>query len=171
MKNIEEKLNNLKKFDEVDRSSFPYWFNHWKAYNLVAKKLHVWKFKYLFHDWYKPWLRLFMPYEKVKWLHRNHSKHHIEWLEHKFKKCENCLYTSGYKYIDSLDYEGALIDWECSRFTKNAALMNAYDKYHEIFQRENFKNHFPELYHQGCFTILESNFFKTIEKLGLNSED
>ena len=169
MKNIDEKLNNLKKFDKSERSSFPYWFWHWLAYNLMAKKLGVWKFKYIFHDWYKPWLRLFMPYEKVQVFHRKHANHHIEWLENKFKKCQNCLYTSGYSYIDKYDYEGTLIDWECSRFTKTAKTLDAYGEYKNLFQREKFKVKYPELYHQGCFMILQSKFLSTLEKLGLYS--
>ena len=29
----------LKKFDETKKGTFPYWFNHWKAYNLYALEL------------------------------------------------------------------------------------------------------------------------------------
>ena len=58
-----EKLNNLKKFDKKDRSSFSYWFNHWKAFQLVALSCNAWKFKYLFHDIEKPFIRLFCKYE------------------------------------------------------------------------------------------------------------
>lgn len=166
--NIDDKLNNLKKFDETERSTFSYWFNHWKAYNLVAKKLKVWKIKYIFHDWYKPWLKLFMPYEKLQKFHRVHSKHHIEWLENKFKHCSACLYkTHGYEYINSFDYEGALIDWECSRYTKNVAQLTGYEKFEEVFQMENFKNNFSELYRQGAFMYIQSKMLDTVEKLGL----
>lgn len=160
----------MKKFDKSKRSNFDYWFWHWLSYNLIAKKLDVWKFKYLFHDWYKPWLRLFMSYEKLQKIHRKHANHHIEWLEYKFKKCRNNLYKTGYRYIDKYDYEGTIIDWECSRYTKNDKTLDAYGKYKDLFQRETFKVKYPELYHHGCFIILQSKFFSVLEKLGLSDE-
>ena len=86
-------------FSKEDRSSFPYWFAHWCAFNMVALVCKRWKFKYLFHDFEKPWLRLFMPYEKVQKFHRLHSRHHLEYLGEK-------------------DWEAMVIDWECSRYTK-----------------------------------------------------
>ena len=52
-------------FDKEDRSTFPYWFAHWCAFQMTALNLGIWKFKYLFHDWEKPWLRLFLPYKKM----------------------------------------------------------------------------------------------------------
>ena len=69
----------FKQFNKNERSSFAYWYYHWKAFNLVALSLHAWKFKYLFHDIEKPWLRLFWPYEKVQKYHRYHNNHHIEY--------------------------------------------------------------------------------------------
>lgn len=92
----------FKKFTKEQRSSFSYWFNHWKAFNLVAKELHCWKLKYLFHDFEKPWLKLFMDYPKVQKWHRTHNAHHLEYNKEK-------------------DYEAMVIDWECSRYTKYAA--------------------------------------------------
>lgn len=55
---LQEKLNKLRRFGKDERSSFPYWFAHWKAFNMVALQLGHWKFKYLFHDIEKPWLML-----------------------------------------------------------------------------------------------------------------
>ena len=40
----------FKKFDKGQRSSFKYWFNHYKAYNLTAIALGVVKPKYVLHD-------------------------------------------------------------------------------------------------------------------------
>lgn len=97
---IDEKK--FKKFTKEQRSSFSYWFNHWRAFNAVAKELHRWKFKYLFHDIEKPWLKLFMEYPKVQKWHRTHNSHHLE-------------------YKGEKDYEAMVIDWECSRYTKYAA--------------------------------------------------
>ena len=40
---------------------------HWFAFQMTAVMLNRWKFKYLFHDWYKPWLKMFgMEYKKSK---------------------------------------------------------------------------------------------------------
>ena len=40
--------NKFRKFEKSERSSFAYWFNHWRAFNAVARDLGAWKFKYLF---------------------------------------------------------------------------------------------------------------------------
>ena len=66
-------------FGKEDRSTFKYWFAHWCAFNMTALNLKCWKFKYLFHDWYKPWLKLFMSYKKLQKFHRYHSNHHLEY--------------------------------------------------------------------------------------------
>lgn len=92
----------FKKFDKSQRSSFGYWFWHWLAYNLTAIHLKHWKFKYFFHDIEKPWLKLFLKdYAKVQNIHRKNNKHHL-----------------AYKNKDKIDWEGLVIDWECSRLTK-----------------------------------------------------
>lgn len=103
--NYLNKLRKLKKFDKSSRSSFPYWWNHWKAYNLTALMLNDWKFKYLFHDIEKPWLKLFISYEKLQRFHRRNNRHHIE-------------YKGGYNKID---WMALYIDWFCGRYTKYAA--------------------------------------------------
>lgn len=95
-------------FTKEERSTFPYWFAHWCAFNMTALNLKAWKFKYLFHDIEKPWLKLFWPYEKVQKWHRTHNRHHIE-------------------YEGNYDLEAMMIDWECSRYTKTAEPLNARD--------------------------------------------
>lgn len=88
-------------FSKEERSTFRYWFAHWAAFQMTALNLHKWKFKYLFHDFEKPWLKLlFNNYNKVQQIHRKYNSHH---LQYKGKK---------------KDYEAMVIDWECSRFTK-----------------------------------------------------
>lgn len=94
----------MKGFDDSQKSTFKYWFAHWCAYQMVALSLHVWKPKHLLHDMEKPWLRLFMPYPKVKKWHREHNRHHLQYgIIHGF---------------DKIDWEALVIDWECSHFTK-----------------------------------------------------
>ena len=105
-------------FTKEDRSSFPYWFAHWCSFQMVALNCHQWKFKYLFHDWYKPWLRLFMSYDKVQMFHNKHSNHHLLYV-----------FINGMKKVD---WEAMIIDWECSRFTKHAAQLNAKDEAERI---------------------------------------
>ena len=96
-------------FTKEERSTFPYWFAHWCAFNMTALNCHAWKPKYLLHDIEKPWLKLFWPYKKVQKWHRSHNNHHLEWLENPNHK------------PDQFDWEGMMIDWECSRFTKTAS--------------------------------------------------
>lgn len=95
-------------FTKEERSSFKYWFAHWCAFQMTALNLKCWKFKYLFHDIEKPWLKLFLPYDKVQYIHRTLNNHHLQ-----------------YKYPNRIDWEAMVIDWECSRFTKEAAPLTA----------------------------------------------
>lgn len=129
--------NRFKKIDKSERSSFPYWFNHWKAFNAVAIELGVWKSKYLFHDIEKPFLKLFLKdYNKVQKWHRTHNRHH---LEYKGKK----------------DYEAMVIDWECSRHAKKQCLRNA-------IQEAGYKHGIGEMLLDEY-----SKFIKIARKLGL----
>lgn len=104
----------MKLFTKQERSTFSYWFAHWCAFQMTALILHRWKLKYLFHDFEKPWLKLFLPYKTIQKWHRTHNKHHIEYGE-----------KHGY---DKVDWEAMLIDWECSHYTKENCPRNAYDE-------------------------------------------
>lgn len=100
-------------FEPKDKSTLPYWFAHWCAFNLTALKLGVWKIKYLFHDLEKPFLLAFLgDYEKVRQFHRKHNRHH--WT---------------YKDKTKIDWEGMVIDWECSRLTKKDSPLTAKQLY------------------------------------------
>lgn len=169
---IEKKLNSLKKFDKNERSSFSYWFWHWYAYNLVALKQHAWKLKYIFHDWYKPWLKLFLPYKKVQSFHRSHSNHHPEWLERKVKKAREKAKVDVMFWIEDTvdafkkyDYKGTIIDWECSRYTKNAANLNAYDEYKKLLTYDTFIKKYPYL--KEYYNYFSKKLFQAIKELGL----
>ena len=107
---IEHKYK-FKKFTKEQRSSFIYWYYHWKAFNLTAYHLGHWRFKYLFHDIEKPFLMLlWRNYKRVQEFHRTKNRHHIE-------------YPKYYKW----DLEAMIIDWECSGLTKTASPLNAVD--------------------------------------------
>lgn len=98
-------------FGKSDRSTFRYWFAHWAAYQMTALNLGVWKFRHLFHDIEKPWLRLVKPYPWVQSYHRTHARHHLQYgLYHGFEK------------VRALDL---VVDWECSRFTKLSQPLDA----------------------------------------------
>jgi len=91
-------------FTKESRSTFPYWFAHWCAFNMTACLLGIWKVKYLFHDLEKPWLKLVLrDYKKVQKWHREHNRHHLE-----------------YQGVKKIDIDAMIIDNECSRFTKAA---------------------------------------------------
>lgn len=104
-------MRNYRKFTKDQRSTFPYWFWHWLAFNDVARELHAWKFHHLFHDIEKPFLRLILPYEKVQKWHRTHNKHHLE-----------------YKYPERRNWIDMFIDWEASGRTKQACPWNALEE-------------------------------------------
>ena len=132
----------FKKFSKEQRSSFAYWYYHWKAFNLTAFHLGCWKFKYLFHDIEKPWLMLFLrDYEKVQTWHRVHNKHHIE-----------------YPNILDIDWEAVVIDWESSQYTKFACPRNAYQEMCSL------KYIFPP----DFYKFIEQNMMPVLIRLGLN---
>ena len=89
----------FKKFSKEQRSSFAYWYYHWKAFNLTALHLGCWKFKYLFHDFEKPWLMLFWrDYKKVQTWHRSHNKHHIQYPHIFDTREKNLIKDKGYDH-------------------------------------------------------------------------
>lgn len=111
-------------FDKSERSTFKYWFAHWCAYQLTALNLRVWRFKYLFHDIEKPWLRILFRgnYSKVQRWHRKHNNHHLQ-------------------YSGKKDYIAMVLDWECSKLTKTSSPYSAYGQYlkkiHEVSDYDN----------------------------------
>ena len=113
----------FKKFTKDQRSSFSYWYNHWKAYNYTAWKLGVWKPKWLLHDIEKPWLKLIWgDYERVRRWHKHHNNHHV------FYGRRNGL--------NKVDWLGAVIDWECSRLTKLQAPKTAREETMSVLAQE-----------------------------------
>lgn len=132
MEKIKSKANTITPgFTKKSRSTFAYWFAHWCAFQMVALNLGAWKPKYLLHDIEKPWLKLFMSYDKVKTWHRTHSKHHLSYKGNNGKP----LYVN-YDVLDKLDYQAMLIDWECSRYTKAEAPKTALQELIDLSNRE-----------------------------------
>lgn len=126
-------------FTKEERSSFKYYFAHLCAYNMTALNLKAWKFKYIFHDFEKPWLKLILKdYKKVQKIHRENNKHHLQ-----------------YKNPTKFDYKAMVIDWECSRFTKQDAPLNAAQTYEKILQSDKYSNEIKELLRKNIPPILE----------------
>lgn len=102
----------MKKFDKSLRSTWRYYWAHWCAFQMVAITLGIWRPKHLFHDWYKPWLKMLgLPYDDIQFIHRHSTNHHLEWFE-----VNN---ESGF------DWDSMIIDWECSQYTKESCSRNA----------------------------------------------
>ena len=126
-----DKCRNYSMFDENDKSSFPYWFAHWCSFQLCALNLGVWKFKYLFHDCEKPWLRLIWPYKKVQKWHRTHNSHHLEYgLNHGF---------------DKIDWKALMIDWECSQMSKKQCPLNCREEMENKLSEEKWQPYEKEI--------------------------
>ena len=126
-----DKCRNFSMFDENDKSSFPYWFAHWCSFQLCALNLGVWKFKYLFHDCEKPWLRLIWPYKKVQKWHRTHNSHHLEYgLKHGF---------------DKIDWKALMIDWECSQMSKKQCPLNCREEMENKLSEEKWQPYKKEI--------------------------
>lgn len=159
-------------FTREERSTFPYWFAHWCAFQMTALNCGSWKFKYLFHDCEKPWLRLFLPYKKVQMIHRKHNRHHPEWLEHKlFDNSYDLDYCPDIieKYLNRFDYDSAIIDWECCHYTKIEEPLDAYDEYKRILDYEYFKNKYP-LITKYCYNKFSIRLMNSIKRLGLENK-
>jgi hypothetical protein len=113
----------FKKFDATQKSTFTYWYYHWKAYNYTAWKLGVWRLKYLLHDIEKPWLKLFWrDYPRVRKWHKFHNKHHI--------------FYGRLHGINKVDWLAAVIDWECSHLTKDLAVRNGREEVYYLISDE-----------------------------------
>ena len=147
---IYKKLNDIIKdycnfsmFSKNDKSSFPYWFAHWCSFQLCALNLGIWKFKYLFHDFEKPWLKLFLPYKKVQKWHREHNKHHLEY---------------GLKYgFNKVDWYALMIDWECSHMSKKQAPLLARETMEYELAKEKWKLYEKEI-RSNLEPILNAHF-------------
>ena len=159
-------------FTKAEKSSFPYWFAHWCAYQMTALNAKAWKFKYLFHDIEKPFLKLFISYDKVKTYHRNSKRHHVEWLESKLKECE--LITGKVSELDKeyllykFDYEGAIIDWECCHYTKSEEPLDAHEEYKRLLSYDNFSKKYP-LITKYCYNEFSMKLMDAIKKLDLEN--
>lgn len=111
----------MKKFDKSQRSTWRYYLAHWCAFQMVAIMLGVWRPRYIFHDWKKPWLKMFgLPYSEIQYIHRHSTRHHLEYLE-----LNNEM---------GFDWMAMIIDWECSQYTKEDCTRNARQEYEYLME-------------------------------------
>lgn len=131
----------MRLFTKESRSSFPYWFAHWSAVQMVAVLLGVWKPRYLFHDFLKPWHKLFVKdYAKVQKYHRSHSRHHL-------------TYAGNRKRID---WEMMIVDWEAGHYTKeNQPLLAREEAARQMEKHPEYKQEIQE------------NIMPLLDRLGL----
>ena len=159
-------------FTKSERSSFPYWFAHWCAYQMTALNCKSWKLKYIFHDFEKPWMKLFLPYEKVQKYHRTKNRHHPEWLENKLKDCKwppGEIRDKEVEYLlNMFDYEGAILDWECCHYTKIEEPLDAHEEYKRLLSYDNFSKKYP-LITKYCYNDFSRRLMDAIKKLGLEN--
>lgn len=132
-------------FRKSDRSSFKYWFAHWSAFQMTSLNHKVWRWKYLLHDIEKPWLKLFCKYPTVKEFHRTHADHHLDYGKlHGWCK---------------MDWTAAVIDWECSRFTKMDAQLNARETLELQMKKDKWSD--------SDKVLIKHNIEMVLNKLGL----
>lgn len=100
----------------------PYTLKHYFAFMKVQKDL-LGYYKYMFHDWDKLFMFIFLPFlgdRIINQWHQKHNRHHP-------------IYTIGknweerLKTEDKVDWFEAIIDWECARITKPDKPLDAYD--------------------------------------------
>ena len=86
---------------------------------------------------------IWKDYKRVQKWHREHNRHHID-----------------YKGKRGYDYDAMIIDWECSRFTKESAPWNAWDTLEMVI-----KKNYPDQYEE-----VKRNVKPRMIELGLDKE-
>lgn len=126
-------------FKKEEKGTFKYTFAHWAAYQMTALNLKCWKFRFLFHDIEKPLLKLLgFKYETIRKIHRKFSRHHLT-----------------YRNPKKIDWLGAVIDWECSGFTKLDAPLNARQTYEKMLNNSNLSVDVRKLVKENVPDVLD----------------
>lgn len=111
IKNIKKSYNHI-----------PYTWKHYLAFMKVQKEL-LGKYKYIFHDWDKLFMFIFLPFlgdRIINQWHQKYNRHHPT-----FTTGEN--WDRNLKDPFKVDWNQAIIDWECARITKPDKPLDAYD--------------------------------------------
>lgn len=109
-----------------------YTLKHINAFAKTEKKLTGWRI-YLFHDWDKIFLYVFLPFLAPKFIsrfHQRHSNHHPTYIK------------NGVRHLKprrQINFVEAVIDWECARYTKPDKPLDAYNtmkKYYKEYESD-----------------------------------
>lgn len=98
-----------------------YTLKHYIAFMKLQKRI-LGYYKYKLHDLDKIIIYLFLPFlEKrlINRIHQKYQKHHPVYYTKENKK--------QYKSPNTVNWEEAIIDWECARETKPDKPLNAYN--------------------------------------------
>ena len=108
----------------------PYTYRHIKAFDKLQNQTFG-KKKYLFHDWDKIFMYIFLPFlgtKKIKEIHRFISRHHIKVGQYSIRA-----------------YEEALIDCESGHLTNPDKPYNAAWTINNKGKRDRYQNKYLEL--------------------------
>ena len=113
-------INKIKTF----YSYIQYTWEHYKAL-LKTEKKYIGKRKHIFHDWDKLVMYALIPFvgeEKINCWHQRFNKHHpVYWT------VKNGKWESHNKPPNEVNWEEAIMDWECAPLTKPDKPLNARD--------------------------------------------
>ena len=119
----------------------PYTWKHYLAFMKVQKEL-LGHYKYKFHDWDKLAMFIFLPFlgdRIINQWHQKHQKHHPTY-------CTGNDWKRNLK-TSEIDWEQAIIDWECARITKPDKPLDAYDTLFKFYPEfiDDAKPYFEKL--------------------------
>lgn len=120
-------MNIIKNIKEC-YAHIPYTWNHYKAFRITEINKLGYN-KHWHHDWDKLALFIFCPFlgeRIINQLHQKYQRHHptyttgVNWDRHN-------------KRPEIVDWEEAIIDWECARITKPDKPLDAYDTLYKFY--------------------------------------
>lgn len=138
-------INNIKD----SYKHIPYTWKHYLSFLKVEKAI-LGYYKYKFHDWDKLFMYIFFPYlgtKLISRIHQQYQRHHDKYETSNFVII---------KHIDDVNFEEAILDWECARYTKPDKPLDAYDTYLE----RGYNN-------CNCYPSAETYIKPIMKKMGL----
>ena len=106
----------------------PYTWKHYLTFLATEKKI-IGYYKYIFHDIDKLFMYILLPFlgkRRIGQIHQKYQKHHP-------------IYTIGkgkikqFKSPSSVNWEEAIIDWECAKISKPDKPLNARDTMEKFY--------------------------------------
>lgn len=127
---ISEVIKNVKE----SYGHIPYTMKHYIAFMKTQKRV-LGKYKYLFHDWDKLGMYIFLPFlgcQRIGQIHQRVQSHHPTYTIGKRKE-------KRFKPPFIVSWEEAIIDWECARLTKPDKPLDAHgtmEKFYPEYEEE-----------------------------------